>query len=273
MEAQARAARLPCRRGAVGRSSRTGSTRLSKPPQESPIPNSVERRRAWPRRPRPAGLQHDAEQARRAPGSRASRSRGPDRSRSAGCSTRATSGRAASQRAIASAGCSCSRRRTAMVRRPRSARNTSSGPAQMAKASKVARSALPAALVGRDQAEQQIGMAAQVFGAGLDRDVDAARVRREEQRRRPGVVHQHDRAARDARPRRSPECPASRSVSEPGASVKTARGVRLEQLARCRRRSADRSRSSRRRSASAPCRRNSASAGRRESVTSRWSPA
>ena len=64
---------------------------------------------------------------------------------------------------------------------------------------------LPAALVRRDHAEQQVGMAAEVFRAGLDRDIDAARMRREEQRRRPGVVHHHDRVARmrDRRDRRN----------------------------------------------------------------------
>src|SRR5437764_2065700 len=43
-----------------------------------------------------------------------------------------------------------------------------------------------------DLAEQQIGRAAAVLRSGLDRDIDATRMRREEQRRRPGVVHQHD---------------------------------------------------------------------------------
>ena len=38
-------------------------------------------------------------------------------------------------------------------------------------------------------------MAGKVFGAGLDRDVDAAGVRGEEQRRRPGIVHQNAGAA------------------------------------------------------------------------------
>ena len=54
---------------------------------------------------------------------------------------------------------------------------------------------LEAALVGRDQAEQEVGAAAEIFGAGLDREVDAALVGREEQRRRPGVVHEDDRPA------------------------------------------------------------------------------
>ena len=43
----------------------------------------------------------------------------------------------------------------------------------------------PAALVGRDEAEQEVGAAAQVFGAGLDGEVDAALVRREERAASP----------------------------------------------------------------------------------------
>ena len=38
-------------------------------------------------------------------------------------------------------------------------------------------------------------MAAEIFRAGLDRNVGATLVRREEQGRRPGIVHQHHRAA------------------------------------------------------------------------------
>ena len=43
-------------------------------------------------------------------------------------------------------------------------------------------------LVCRNEAEQQVRVAGEIFGSGLDREVDAVGVRREEQRRRPGVV-------------------------------------------------------------------------------------
>ena len=49
---------------------------------------------------------------------------------------------------------------------------------------------LEAALVGRDHAEQQVGPAAEILRAGLDGDVHAALVRREEQGGRPGIVHE-----------------------------------------------------------------------------------
>ncbi len=51
-------------------------------------------------------------------------------------------------------------------------------------------------LVGRHETEQEVGMAGQVFRARLDRHVDAVRMRSEEERRRPGVVHQNAGAVR-----------------------------------------------------------------------------
>ena len=50
--------------------------------------------------------------------------------------------------------------------------------------------------IGGDEAEQQIGMAGEILGARLHRHVDAVRVRRKEQRRRPGVVGDDAGAAR-----------------------------------------------------------------------------
>src|SRR5213593_4418601 len=49
-------------------------------------------------------------------------------------------------------------------------------------------------LIGYDQAEQYIGMSAEIFGAGMHGDVSAARERREAQRRRPCIVHHQQRA-------------------------------------------------------------------------------
>ena len=42
--------------------------------------------------------------------------------------------------------------------------------------------------VGGDQADQQIGVAGEIFGAGVNREIDSMRMGREEQGRRPGVV-------------------------------------------------------------------------------------
>jgi hypothetical protein len=47
--------------------------------------------------------------------------------------------------------------------------------------------------IGGDRAEEEVGMAADIFAQRLDADVDAMRNRREEEGRRPGIVEQgHD---------------------------------------------------------------------------------
>ena len=51
-------------------------------------------------------------------------------------------------------------------------------------------------LAADDDPVHHVGMAAEIFGAGLQRDVGAVGERRESQWRRPGVVDQHQRAAR-----------------------------------------------------------------------------
>ena len=67
-------------------------------------------------------------------------------------------------------------------------------------------------LVARsDRAEHGVGMTDDIFGGGLDRDVDPVRERLEEERRRPGVVHDHHGACFMRGLARSPECPAPRS--------------------------------------------------------------
>ena len=48
--------------------------------------------------------------------------------------------------------------------------------------------------IGRDGAEHQVGMSADIFSAGLDDEIDAVIERPEIERRRPGIVHQHHRA-------------------------------------------------------------------------------
>ena len=60
-----------------------------------------------------------------------------------------------------------------------SARNTSSGPGGIAIRSTDCVQPREPFRIGRDEPEQQVGMAGEIFGAGLDRHVDAMRVRRE----------------------------------------------------------------------------------------------
>ena len=55
---------------------------------------------------------------------------------------------------------------------------------------------LTVAAVGRNRAEHHVGMAADIFGAGLDGEIDAVVERTEVERARPGVVHEHERALR-----------------------------------------------------------------------------
>ena len=50
---------------------------------------------------------------------------------------------------------------------------------------------LPMAFIGRHHAQQQIGMAAQIFGACFNRNIDAMLMGREEQRGSPCIVHDH----------------------------------------------------------------------------------
>ena len=54
----------------------------------------------------------------------------------------------------------------------------------------------PGLRIGRDGAEHDVGMAADIFGGGLHADVDAEFERAVKQRRRPGVVVDHQRTAR-----------------------------------------------------------------------------
>ena len=74
--------------------------------------------------------------------------------------------------------------------------------------------------IGRDEAEQKVRVAGEIFGAGFDRHVDAMGVRREEQRRRPGVVHD-DAGAMRMRGSAIAGMSCTSSVSEPGDSVNT----------------------------------------------------
>ena len=46
--------------------------------------------------------------------------------------------------------------------------------------------------VGRHRADHDVGMAAEIFGAGMDREVDAEIERAEIERARPGIVHEHE---------------------------------------------------------------------------------
>ena len=113
----------------------------------------------------------------------------------------------------------------------------------------VARAAARSPGIGRHAAEHHVGMAADIFGAGLDRQVDALLEGAEIERGRPGIVHQHHRAAWRGRQPRSPARPASRTTASP-APRRTPRAYSAASARRCRRRSADRNRSWRRRSGS-----------------------
>ena len=82
--------------------------------------------------------------------------------------------------------------------------------------------ALPCRLIGRYGAEHQVGMAADIFGRGLDREIHALLQGAEIERARPGVVHQHHGAAACAAAAIAGTSWISND-SEPGASTNTAR--------------------------------------------------
>ena len=74
------------------------------------------------------------------------------------------------------------------VRMPRSARKTSSGPGHIGKALIHGPQFWVPCLICRDEAEEEVGMAGEIFRAGFDRHIDALRMRRQKEGRRPGVV-------------------------------------------------------------------------------------
>ena len=81
---------------------------------------------------------------------------------------------------------------------------------------------LPGCLVCRDGAEHHVGMAADILGAGLDREIDALFERTEIERARPGIVHQHHGAfGVGAAAMAGTSCISNES--EPGDSTNTAR--------------------------------------------------
>ena len=179
-------------------------------------------------------------------GNRASRSRGRDLP-AAPDTARATppAGSAASARLRArSAGAAPAARDS--VRMPRSAKNTSSGRGAVADLRHRRAHRQEAFLVGDDSAEHRVGMAADVFGRGVDRHVDAVLERAEQVGRAPGVVHQHLGAVAvrhrgDRRDVLHLEGQRARQFAIDDL------GVGPHQLRRCLRRSAGRNRSSRRR--------------------------
>ena len=112
-------------------------------------------------------------------------------------------------------------------------------------------------LVGDDRAEHHVGVADDVFGRRVDRDIDAVLERAEQVGRGPGVVHQHlgagfVRRRGDRRHVLHLEGQRARGFDDrrPGCSAASA--------GRSPRRSAGRNRSSRRRSGSAPSRKSCA---------------
>ena len=79
-----------------------------------------------------------------------------------------------------------------MVRRPRMARNMSVGTDAQAGLVDGFLGPVPGLAVRGDGAEHEVGVPADVFRAGLDREVDALVERAEIERARPRVVHEHD---------------------------------------------------------------------------------
>ena len=108
-------------------------------------------------------------------------------------------------------------------------RYMSSGPTQSPIENTVSIELRPALGIGGDHAEHQVGMPADIFAAGLDREVDAFFQRAEIERARPGIVHQHDRAARRARPLAIAGTSCTSNDSEPGDSTEHRAGIRLHQ--------------------------------------------
>jgi len=220
LEAQRRPAGRPARRRAIVRAVERNHEALEAGPgiAQAEQFEPVEHRRHRRLRRR---LQRHAEEARRAAKSRFQIAC-PGSSARAGCMTRSTSGpslqparegeplpfrlaQAQVQRAQAA-------QREKDVLRSRRIANRStcffSRPTQLG--------------VAETSPSSRSEMAGEIFRAGLDREVHASRVRREEQRRRPGVVHDHARRRAHAPQRRWPEYPALSKLCEPGASVKTA---------------------------------------------------
>ncbi len=105
-----------------------------------------------------------------------------------------------SQRATRKPDCCGARAARAMVRKPRSAKKHVVGPDAQAHRLHHSLERRQSFGVCRHAAEHDVGMAADIFCAGLDRQIDAFFEGAGIKRRRPGIVHQHYRAfiVRDA---------------------------------------------------------------------------
>ena len=192
-----------------------GIARLSKPPQEAPDAEQRQRIDEGVRGDIRHRLEHDAEQSRGA-GEVAL----PDRMTRIGF-----------ERGMQHARDFRARREPArdrqrgllMVHQPHphacagraAPRNTSSGPAQSAVESNAARRSFQQRSFAETSAEQQVGMAAEIFGAGLDRDIDAVAHAAGRTAASPRYCPSARSRRARARPRRSPECPASRTTASP----------------------------------------------------------
>ena len=215
MEAKGRARRIASASRCGRRRSRRGSTRLSKPPQEEPMPNSSSPSSMAARAAFGAGFEHDREQ----PGG-ALEVALPDRV--AGIALERRVEHARDLRARLEPARHVERLTLVLLEAQRHGPQAAQGKEDVLRsgahgeAVEGAPQRRPGACVRRDEPEQQVRVARQVFGAGLDREIDAALVRREQQRRRPGVVHERRRRRAGAPPRRWPGCPASRRIASPG---------------------------------------------------------
>ena len=172
--------------------------------------------------------------------------------------------RAASLSHVASANpCrSASRSRRSSVRRPRSARNMSSGPAGIPSVSVLSAHPLEPFCVGGDETEQQVGVTGEVFGARLDRDVDSMLRAARRRAASPTCCPESGTRRGHARPRRSRGCPGPRKF--PSRATRR-RSLRCSRASACRspRRCEGRSTRFRSPGASASCRRGSGRAHRR----------
>ena len=165
-----------------------------------------------------AAVEHEREQPARALEIARATGACPGSSGSAGWSTRATSGAALQPaRDLAARLASCCFSRTASVRRPRLASQQSSGLTTSPSSSAVARSLRETPGRGGDRcpASRPNGRR-HIWCRRGSTEIDAVRDRREQQRRRPGVVEHRGDARAPSRPRRSRARPAPRRSGCPG---------------------------------------------------------
>ena len=215
VQAHQRAFRLP-RRSPCGPSGGWARmARLSKPPHEAPMPKGSSPSTNCLACSSLQPLEDEAEQAARRRSCRVSTARGRDRTGAAG-RARARLPAAPQARSPPSAPTPDG----AQGARPACAGRAGRGrrrraPTCMPRYRERLLEPRPGGLAGRDRAQHHVGVAAEIFGGGMDGQVDAVVERPEVERRRPGVVEQHGGAVPVRHRRRSPARPASRRSASP----------------------------------------------------------